>query len=315
MVSPQTELDSTPGRLPQASPPASIRSGSLDVGVLENSSFKADWDKFQGLNSAQKQAAIREFVLANIEGKMHSHGLRLSSERNQLIDGIYGTVLAGKEFREDQLDNVMKQAIKLAELAGAVSTGEISDEILALSLDELERRKNLPGFWFSPESIVYEQRTKKTYSAFWKDDSFKEATGVVPVEDRGADQIITSGGVVPFSTYKLTPSAKNVAELASKAAGVRAIYGYANRNIAGTNTLSDHALGKGVDIMTEKNSSEEGWALARYLVNNASELGIKYLIWDEQIWSPGRGWRGYSHPSGASNATLDHKDHIHVSVL
>jgi hypothetical protein len=209
----------------------------------------------------------------------------------------------------------MKQAIKLAELAQAVRTGQISDQILALSLDELERRKNLPAFWFSPESIVYEQRTKKTYSAFWKDYNFKQATGLVPVEDRSADQIISSGGVVPFSTDRLTDRARNIAEIASKAPGVRAIYGYSNRNIAGTNTLSDHAYGKAVDIMTKKNSSEEGWALARYLVNNASELGVKYLIWDDKIWSPHKGWRAYSHPSGASNATLDHKDHIHVSVI
>ena len=58
-----------------------------------------------------------------------------------------------------------------------------------------------------------------------------------------------------------------------------------------------------------------GDAIAAWLVANARRLAIKYVIWYERIWSPARGWRAYRHPSGnTANATLAHRDHVHVSV-
>ncbi len=60
-----------------------------------------------------------------------------------------------------------------------------------------------------------------------------------------------------------------------------------------------------------------GWRMALYLQSNARALGIKYLIWDGRIWSTERaseGWRPYRHPSGSRSPTLQHLDHVHVSV-
>ena len=48
--------------------------------------------------------------------------------------------------------------------------------------------------------------------------------------------------------------------------------------------------------------------LTAFLVRNADELGILYVIWYKQIWFPATGWKSYS---GAS----DHTDHVHVSLL
>lgn len=48
--------------------------------------------------------------------------------------------------------------------------------------------------------------------------------------------------------------------------------------------------------------------LTAFLVRNADELGILYVIWYRQIWFPATGWSSYS---GAS----DHTDHVHVSML
>ncbi|MEU7905969.1 hypothetical protein [Actinoplanes sp. NPDC049118] len=52
--------------------------------------------------------------------------------------------------------------------------------------------------------------------------------------------------------------------------------------------------------------------LAAYLVKNASRLGVLYVIWYRQIWSPGTGWRAYS-GSGGPSAT--HTNHVHLSVI
>jgi len=56
------------------------------------------------------------------------------------------------------------------------------------------------------------------------------------------------------------------------------------------------------------NEMRYGNDLAAFLVRNADRLGILYVIWYKEIWSPGNGWRSYS---GAS----DHTDHVHMSML
>ncbi|GAA0794124.1 coiled-coil domain-containing protein [Spirilliplanes yamanashiensis] len=48
--------------------------------------------------------------------------------------------------------------------------------------------------------------------------------------------------------------------------------------------------------------------LMAFLVRNADELGILYVIWYRQIWFPATGWKSYSGPSA-------HTDHVHVSML
>ncbi|GID96139.1 coiled-coil domain-containing protein [Amorphoplanes digitatis] len=55
-----------------------------------------------------------------------------------------------------------------------------------------------------------------------------------------------------------------------------------------------------------------GNSLAAYFVKNASRLGVLYVIWFRQIWSPGTGWRAYS-GSGGPSAT--HTNHVHLSVI
>lgn len=99
------------------------------------------------------------------------------------------------------------------------------------------------------------------------------------------------------------------------------IGGYAKRNIAGTGTVSDHATGNADDIMIGKDYksvpvNRMGWEIAEFWRANAKAAGVKYIIFDAKIWSPGHeGWRPYSHPGGSYSDTLQHLDHVHVSVL
>ena len=53
------------------------------------------------------------------------------------------------------------------------------------------------------------------------------------------------------------------------------------------------------------------------MADNADSLGVTYVIFDARIWSTERadeGWRAYQHPSGATDPTSLHRDHVHVSV-
>jgi hypothetical protein len=115
----------------------------------------------------------------------------------------------------------------------------------------------------------------------------------------------------------LTPRAANVRQVVLDTFGVTDIGGFATDGHA---PGSDHYTGRAIDVMLTPlgpANTALGWQIAAYLQSNAQVLGIKYLIWDGRIWSPeraGQGWRPYRHPSGRSSPTLDHLDHVHVSV-
>lgn len=71
---------------------------------------------------------------------------------------------------------------------------------------------------------------------------------------------------------------------------------------------SDHYTGKALDIMI---TGSTGDRIADYVIDNASELNVKYIIWEQRIWYPGKGWSGMS---DRGSATQNHFDHVHVSV-
>ncbi|HJX78825.1 SH3 domain-containing protein [Glutamicibacter sp.] len=86
-----------------------------------------------------------------------------------------------------------------------------------------------------------------------------------------------------------------------------------------------HSAGKAVDLMIRdyKNKTRiaQGDKIAQFLLDNREQLGVYYLIWQDQIWLPGSGWNDYS-TSGKYgtqftnnwNDTTKHMDHIHVEV-
>ncbi|MGO3024561.1 MAG: ligand-binding protein SH3 [Brevibacterium sp.] len=72
-------------------------------------------------------------------------------------------------------------------------------------------------------------------------------------------------------------------------------------------TGSDHNTGEAVDIMI---TGSTGDRIADYLIQNQGSLNVKYVIWEQRIWMPGRGWKGMGDRGGA---TANHFDHVHVS--
>ncbi|WP_433085948.1 coiled-coil domain-containing protein [Dactylosporangium sp. CA-052675] len=59
-------------------------------------------------------------------------------------------------------------------------------------------------------------------------------------------------------------------------------------------------------------AKEYGTELATWLVRNASALGVMYVIWFRQIWTPAAGWHPYS--SGQGDPSSDHTNHVHMSI-
>ena len=70
----------------------------------------------------------------------------------------------------------------------------------------------------------------------------------------------------------------------------------------------DHGSGRAVDIMV---SGSRGDQVAAWLQENAGELNITYVIWEQRIWHPGGGWEPME---DRGDPTQNHFDHVHVSV-
>jgi len=57
------------------------------------------------------------------------------------------------------------------------------------------------------------------------------------------------------------------------------------------------------------------WRLATWAAHNAPSLNVTQVIFYDRIWTAELGgWRPYSNPGGSSN-TLQHRDHVHISVF
>jgi endonuclease/exonuclease/phosphatase family metal-dependent hydrolase len=114
----------------------------------------------------------------------------------------------------------------------------------------------------------------------------------------------------------LTPAALGVLRSVDARFGAHAYIGAGDRP---NNPGSDHPSGRAVDVMINDwdtpSGIEHGTRIAEWVRAGARELGVTYVIWRRKMWSTGdSGWRPYTHPSGQSTPTLNHMDHVHVSV-
>lgn len=116
----------------------------------------------------------------------------------------------------------------------------------------------------------------------------------------------------------LTPDALRVLRCVQQSFGDHTYGGVGQRS---DNPTSDHPAGRAVDVMITGWDTPTGKAhgtdIATWVTAHAAALGVTYVIWDAQIWTadnPGVGWAPYTHPSGGAGPTVEHRDHVHVSV-
>ncbi|WP_432832151.1 coiled-coil domain-containing protein [Dactylosporangium sp. CA-092794] len=84
----------------------------------------------------------------------------------------------------------------------------------------------------------------------------------------------------------------------------------------------EHPKGRACDFAADSDgfggvatgaSKTYGTNLAAFFVKNASSLGVLYVIWFRQVWTPAAGWHAYS--GGNGDPSSDHTNHVHLSVL
>lgn len=83
----------------------------------------------------------------------------------------------------------------------------------------------------------------------------------------------------------------------------------------------DHGSGRACDFMESTggqmpsaSAQAHGDRVAQYVIDNASRLGIKYVIWKQRIYDM-RGSGGWRQMEDRGSVTQNHFDHVHVSVL
>ncbi|OLT21581.1 hypothetical protein BJF78_08185 [Pseudonocardia sp. CNS-139] len=76
--------------------------------------------------------------------------------------------------------------------------------------------------------------------------------------------------------------------------------------VAGRAGASDHPLGLALDFMVGRATGD---ALAACALENMDALGVKYVIWEQQI-NHGDGWSAMEDRGGD---TANHFDHVHIS--
>ncbi|MER7001617.1 hypothetical protein ABT297_00985 [Dactylosporangium sp. NPDC000555] len=73
------------------------------------------------------------------------------------------------------------------------------------------------------------------------------------------------------------------------------------------------AASDGFGGVASGNDKTYGTNLAAFFVKNASSLGVLYVIWFRQVWTPAAGWHAYS--GGNGDPSSDHTNHVHLSVI
>ena len=117
----------------------------------------------------------------------------------------------------------------------------------------------------------------------------------------------TSSQSLLAARWGLAPFLAGIIQRVVDLTGVKVIGGKVNRNIAGTTKKSLHAYGEAADL---RGKTEQMYKASRLAT---SFPGVTEVIYNRQIWTPAKGWRSYTHPSGnTTNPTLAHVDHVHV---
>jgi septal ring factor EnvC (AmiA/AmiB activator) len=139
------------------------------------------------------------------------------------------------------------------------------------------------------------------------EDAARDGDGTLPSEGCSEEDPTTGGCVSPRTLHAL--------EQIQIAGFTRYVKCYR------PDTSGEHPKGKACDLAAQPGgfggvaSGDDftyGENLAAWLVENADDLGVRYVIWYERIWQPATGWRTYNLGSGDPNS--DHTNHVHLSM-
>jgi hypothetical protein len=110
-------------------------------------------------------------------------------------------------------------------------------------------------------------------------------------------------------------AAKLKQHLLGKYSGISSIGGYdCRQNTANKSETSVHGTGRALDIMIPKSKGDAdntvGDEIANWLVVNAEDIGVQFIIWDHTKWNASYS----SNKAKPYTGPIPHIDHIHVEL-
>jgi hypothetical protein len=166
-----------------------------------------------------------------------------------------------------------------------------------------------------------------TFPAAWSNGPVNPPVWQPPVSAQSS--IECGSNVIPIGLQPesvstgWTPRTQKLASVISGLFGWRNVNGRADRNVR--KPSSNHYCGRAIDsfppgVLYDKvatgNGLREGWRLANWAAHNAQAHNISEVIFFDRIWTVARGsegWRPYQNSAGSTNS-LQHRDHVHISV-
>jgi peptidoglycan DL-endopeptidase CwlO len=134
------------------------------------------------------------------------------------------------------------------------------------------------------------------------------AGGSWPPESCSLDDPTTSGCITPRTRHALDEAKKagftryvacfRPGDRFEHPKGRACDFAAAQNNFGGVATGGDRLYGNN---------------LAAFFVRNADRLGVLYVIWFRQIWTPAVGWHRYG--SAGGDPASDHTNHVHLSEI
>lgn len=114
-----------------------------------------------------------------------------------------------------------------------------------------------------------------------------------------------------YALGAVKPWVADVAKQVGPAYGVANIGGWR----ASAGDMSGHPAGLALDFQVGADRAK-GDAVAAHFVGNAGPLAVKYVMWQQRWWRPGKGWVKMDHrPGDRPGYDPNHLRHVHVSFV
>ena len=252
-----------------------------NVAKAANSELQALVDAKVAADAARRRAVAAEQQAAEEEARMRARAAEL--------EAIRAARAAAQEVLERKIGSLHARQGSLRARSGTL--------IRRIKAEEAARRRAL-------------ERARKARLARLARERAAASRPTVISSDNDGGHL---GGPNTTSYNYLTSNGKRIYGLVVRIFDVHSIGGW---RPYGSVPGSDHPRGRAIDVMTWSNRSL-GWRIASWAAGNAWALDVKYVIFNGRIWTRGRGWHGYRHPSDPCNCnpTLRHDDHVHISVF
>jgi hypothetical protein len=132
----------------------------------------------------------------------------------------------------------------------------------------------------------------------------RNADGGWPTEGCSVYEQVTGGCITPRTAH-----ARDQAIAAGFTGYVTCWRSYNDGGEHPKGRACDFAVGTGGDAQGA--DRVYGNSLAAFLINNGDRLGVLYVIWFRQVWTPALGWRAFN---GCCDSSSMHTNHVHLSV-